>query len=181
MQYFSHFFPSLISQFLEFKFRLNPKFSLLLYFYSYYYYFKCANKDQIWCKGLFYVLLIICSLLYMVIIMLQWVWGKHIMSYTLFRLFTNWVLHSMEQNPGVVSELRRLCVRTDHPATRRGRSGSSGTNTILCAMSRTVHASVAAAGTHHSDWHLDRCQHSVNIVTYYIKLLYKIVQNSVLV
>jgi hypothetical protein len=40
-------FPFLFSQFLEFKFRLNPKFSLLFYFYSYYYCFKCTNKNPI--------------------------------------------------------------------------------------------------------------------------------------
>jgi hypothetical protein len=71
----------------------------------------------------------------------------------------------------LLGELRRLRARADRSATRRGPSGLSA-ETLASTPGRGPsdprswidRASVesTAAGTHHIDWRLDRCQRSPN-------------------
>jgi hypothetical protein len=76
---------------------------------------------------------------------------------------------SLKRDPGAVGKFRCLCTRVHRPAIRRGPSGSSA-ETLASALGhkssdpqpQTVRVAVesTAAGTHHSNWHPDRCQHT---------------------
>jgi hypothetical protein len=76
---------------------------------------------------------------------------------------------SLKRDPCAIGKFRRICTRVHRLAIRRGPFGSSA-ETLASALGHkssdpqpwTVRAVVEsiAAGTHHSNWHPDRRQHT---------------------